>query len=128
MNLERHATFLRFLIAGGFNTLFGWLVYSAAILWGMQPWLALVVGMATGIGFNFISLGAYAFRDTALKRFPRFALSYGFIYATNLICLKALKPWIDQPIWAQLILTPPMAILSYVLLSRMVFSGRRDKP
>ena len=127
MNLDRHATFVRFLIAGGFNTLFGWMVYSVAILVGLQPWLALIVGIATGIGFNFVSLGAYAFRDMALKRLPRFILSYGVIYATNLLGLQMLKPWVDHPIWAQLILAPTMALLSYFLLSRTVFVGAREK-
>jgi putative flippase GtrA len=127
MSLRRHATFLRFVIAGGVNTLFGWVIYAAAILSGAQPWLALIVSTVTGIGFNFVSLGAYAFRDMALKRLPRFVLSYGFIYASNLMCLKWLRPWIEQPIWAQLILTPPMAILSYLLLSRLVFTGPRVK-
>jgi len=123
MNLQRHATFLRFLIAGGFNTLFGWAMYSLAILSGAQPWLALIVSTVTGIVFNFFSLGAYAFRDFALKRLPRFVLSYGVIYATNLICLGLIKRWLSDPIWAQLILTPPMAILSYLLMSRAVFTG-----
>jgi putative flippase GtrA len=127
MNFRQHATIVRFLIAGGFNTLFGWAVYSCAILLGLQPWLALIVGIVTGIAFNFFSLGAYAFRDLALRRLPRFLLSYGFIYAANLLGLHALKPWVEDPIWAQLILTPLMAILSYFLLSRMVFVGARDE-
>lgn len=123
MNLKPRATFLRFLIAGGFNTLFGWLVYSTAVLSGAPAWLALIASMIAGIGFNFISLGTYAFRDMALKRLPKFVLSYGFIYVTNLVCLKLISPYVNQPIWAQLVLTPPMAILSYLLLSRMVFTG-----
>jgi len=122
MNLKSRTTFLRFLIAGGFNTLFGWLVYSAAIIFRMPPWLALIVGTVTGIGFNFISLGAYVFRDMSRKRLPLFVLSYGFIYTINLICLKAMELWIDSPIWGQLILTLPMAVLSYTVLSCMVFT------
>ncbi len=122
MSLKRNATFVRYLIAGGLNTLFGWLVYSVAILAGAQAWLALIVGIVTGIGFNFISLGGYVFRDMALKRLPRFVLSYGFIYTTNLIFLNMVKPWIVSPIWGQLLLTPVMAILSYIVLSRMVFN------
>jgi putative flippase GtrA len=117
------ARFIRFLIAGAFNTLFGWLVYSAAILLGAAPWLALIIGLLAGIVFNFISLGAYVFRDMVLGRLPRFVLSYGFIYAANLICLKALKPWIYDPIWCQLLLTPPTALLSYFIQSRLVFKS-----
>lgn len=126
MNLRGYATFIRFLIAGGFNSLFGWLVYSAAILLGAPPWLALIVGIVMGIGFNFVTLGGYAFRDMTLARLPRFVMTYGFIYVVNLICLTLLSRWIEQPILGQLILTPFMAMVSYVVLSRMVFTGRRE--
>ena len=127
MNLKIHNTYLRFLIAGGFNTLFGWLCYAAAILLGAPPWLALIVATLTGIVFNFITLGGYAFRSLVLKRFPRFVLAYCAIYTTNLICLNALKPWVESPIWGQLILTLPLAILSYVIMSRMVFNPQLAK-
>lgn len=127
MNLKRHATFIRFLIAGGFNSLFGWLVYSAAILLGAPPWLALIIGIVMGIGFNFVTLGGYAFRDMTLARLPRFVLTYGFIYVVNLVCLTLLQRWIEQPILGQLVLTPLMAMVSYVVLSRMVFTRRRER-
>lgn len=127
MNLERYATLIRFLIAGGFNSLFGWLVYSAAILLGAPPWLALIVGIVMGIGFNFVTLGGYAFRDMTLARLPRFVVTYSFIYVVNLVCLTLLERWIAHPILGQLILTPFMAMVSYVVLSRMVFTGRRGR-
>jgi putative flippase GtrA len=122
MNVQRYATFARFLIAGGFNTLFGWLVYSLAIIAGFSPWLALIFSTLAGIVFNFFSLGGYAFRDLSSRRLPRFLLTYAIVYASNLVCLKLIKGWIPDPILAQLILTPPIAILSYVLLSRAVFT------
>ncbi len=117
----RHAELVRFLIAGGVNTLWGWSVYAVSILLGAPAWLALAIGMVAGIGFNFVSLGAFVFRDMVAKRLPPFILAYLFLYATNLACLQSLHPWIDHPIWSQLVLTPPMAVLSYVVLSRMVF-------
>jgi putative flippase GtrA len=126
MNFKRYATFIRFLIAGGFNSLFGWMVYSAAILFGAQPWLALIIGIVMGIGFNFITLGGYAFRDMSIGRLPRFVLTYGFIYVINLISLTLLQRWIDRPILGQLILTPFMAMVSYVVLSRMVFTAKTE--
>lgn len=124
MNFQRYAIYVRFLVAGAVNTLFGLAVYSGAIILGAQTWLALIIGMAAGAAFNFISMGAYVFRDIALKRLPKFTLSYASIYITNLLLLKLLKPWIADPIWAQLVLTAPMAALSYLVLSRMVFTAK----
>src|SRR5688500_898875 len=102
MNFKINNTWLRFLIAGGFNTLFGWACYAGLILLGAPPWLALILATLTGIAFNFITLGGYAFRSLVLQRLPRFVLAYCTIYTTNLICLKALQPWVPSPILGQL--------------------------
>ncbi|GHU00575.1 hypothetical protein FACS1894154_09820 [Betaproteobacteria bacterium] len=128
MNLNPDATFLRFLIAGAFNTLFGWTVYSFAIFFGARPWLALIIGLTAGIAFNFISLSTFVFRNMVLKRLPLFVLSYGFIYTINLICLEVIQFWIDSPIWGQLVLSPPISILSYLVLSRTVFKQENAPP
>jgi putative flippase GtrA len=127
MNLEINNRYVRFLIAGGFNTLFGWLCYAGLILLGAPPWLALILATLTGITFNFITLGGYAFRSLVLNRFPRFVLAYCIIYTTNLVCLKALSPWVDSPILGQLILTLPLALLSYIIMSKLVFNTRSAK-
>lgn len=124
MNLHKHAVLFRFLLAGAANTVWGLSVYAISIVMGAETWLALAIGMLAGIAFNFVSLGAFVFRDLVLARLPRFILSYGFLYSTNFFCLKALHPWIPDPIWSQLILTPLMAALSYVVLSKMVFTRK----
>jgi putative flippase GtrA len=126
MNPSKYATFIRFVVAGLVNTMFGWVVYSACVLWGAQPWIALITSTVVGIAFNFVSLGGYAFRDFSLERLPRFVISYIAIYLINLVCLRGVYHWITSPIFAQLILTPPMALLSYLLLSRLVFAKKND--
>ncbi|WP_326541314.1 GtrA family protein [Pseudorhodoferax sp.] len=122
MTPQRRAELLRFLVAGTINTLWGWSIYALAIVLGAQAWLALAIGMVAGIAFNFVSLGAFVFRNLVLSRLPRFILAYGFLYTTNLVCLTVMRGWVDDPIWSQLILTPPMAVLSYVVLSKLVFA------
>jgi putative flippase GtrA len=114
-------TLARFFIAGSVNALFGWCAYSITILIGVKPWAALVAGNVMGVAFNFLTLGGYAFRDLSLARLPSFFAVYTSLYAINLFGLHAISLWIAQPIWAQLILTPPMALLSFVLLSYFVF-------
>ncbi len=81
MNLKRYATFIRFLIAGGFNLLFGWLCIQLPSCSKAPPWLALIAGIIMGIGFNFVTLGVRcAFRDMTRARLPRFVMTYCFIY------------------------------------------------
>jgi len=113
--------FVRFLLAGLANTLFGLCVYAGAIRCGLATWAALLAGMLAGLAFNFITLGGYAFRDLSLQRLPRFVCCYLATYTLNLVALHLLRALWADAIVAQVILTPPMAVFSYLCLSRFVF-------
>lgn len=120
------STFVRFLIAGGVNTLFGFLVYSLAILSGLQIWQALLAGTVAGLGFNFVTTGGYVFRDLTVRRFFRFAGAYALIYLINLGLALLLSGWMDSAILIQAIITIPMALGSYLLMSKFVFETSCD--
>lgn len=114
-------TFLRFLIAGAINTLFGFLIYGSAILFGLAVWQALLAGNIAGLGFNFITTGGYAFRDLNKSRFLRFSLAYSLIYVINLSLVIWLERWISNAILIQGLVTIPMALGSYALMLKFVF-------
>lgn len=114
-------TFVRFLIAGVLNTLFGFAAYSLAILAGLEIWLALLAGVAAGLVFNFVTTGGYVFRDLSPSRFPKFVACYILVYLANFGLIKLLAPWVPHPILAQAIVTFPAALASYWLMSRWVF-------
>lgn len=117
-------TFARFLIAGGVNTLFGFLVYSVAILSDLQVWQALLAGILAGLVFNFVTTGGYVFRDLTVRRFFRFAGAYVLIYLVNLGLVALLSEWIDSAILIQGVITIPMALGSYLLMSKFVFRNQ----
>lgn len=129
---RHHGAGWRFLVAGAVNTLFGWLIYSASVLLGAPVWMALIVSTVVGIGFNFLTIGGYAFRALSTRRLPKFVSAYALVYVANLSAIEALEGWIFDPIWVQLLLTPPMALLSFMLMSRWVFAngirGVGDQP
>ena len=118
---------LRFLAAGALNTLFGFAVYSAAILLGAPVWVGLVISNSCGIAFNFVTTGGYAFRNRLIERFPRFALSYLCLGFVNWLLLVWLGAWLHGPITAQAILAAPLALLSYSILARFVFTPTAAK-
>ncbi len=120
----RRDRFLRFLVAGGVNTLFGFVAYSLLTVTGMEVWLALLVGMLLGTVFNFFTTGGYVFRELLAARFPRFVLCYLLIYFINLELIELIIPLLGNKILAQAILVFPMAILSYFLMARFVFSSK----
>ncbi|MES2089168.1 MAG: GtrA family protein [Pseudomonadota bacterium] len=116
--------FLRFVFAGGVNTIFGLIAYMSLIVLGVPIWLALLLAGLAGIAFNFISLGGFAFRDLSSQRLPRFVACYLGCYLLNLMAIGVMRAWIPDPLWAQVLLTLPMALLSYWLMSRFVFTGK----
>lgn len=118
--------FLRYLIAGGANTLFGFAVYSALILAHVVPWLALLLANVAGVLFNFMTAGVYVFRTKLQGRLPRFVAAYGVVYLVNLAAVSVLRQWSSNEIVSQAILTLPMAVLSYLLLQRFVFTAPRE--
>ena len=116
--------FFRFLVAGVINTLFGFVVYSISIMAGMEVWLALLAGMLSGTLFNFLTTGGYVFRELSIARFPRFVICYLLIYVINFMSLDLLSLWLNNKIVSQAIVTFPLALLSYFLMARFVFSSK----
>ena len=117
----RRNRFMRFLVTGVVNTLFGFTVYSVAIICGITVWLSLLAGTVAGTVFNFFTTGGYVFRDISLNRFYRFIICYVLLYAFNLILIEGLSLWLTNKILTQFILTFPLAILSYLLMANFVF-------
>lgn len=118
----QQSTFLRFLVAGGVNTLFGYAVYSAAILADAPAWVALLIGMLAGTVFNFFTTGGYAFRQLSIGRYPRFVLCYLFVYGVNLVLFEVLSRYIADKLVVQALLLVPLALLSYFIMARLVFT------
>lgn len=125
MSGKLHANrFMRFLVAGGINTLFGFAVYSVAILLGAAVWLALLIGMVAGTIFNFFTVGQYVFRQLSVMKFPAFIVCYLTVYGVNLGLIEFVSQWSGEKILAQFILAFPMAALSYFLMVFFVFPER----
>jgi|SRR6185312_1584487 len=118
--------FIRYLFVGCLNTLFGFLVYSALVFLNLPTWAALLGGNIAGIAFNFLTIGGIVFLDLSPARIPLFVLSYGAIYLINLELIGLLQTWVRGRIAAQAVLVLPMALLSYLILSKYVFAKTRS--
>jgi putative flippase GtrA len=116
--------FIRFLLVGGLNTLFGFTIFSAIIYFGGQTWHALLGGNLSGIAFNFLTIGGAVFRDLGAQRIPRFIVAYLGLFVINYECIRLLIGICTfSVIAAQAVLTLPLAILSYLIMSKFVFPG-----
>jgi putative flippase GtrA len=117
----------RFVLVGGLNTLFGFTVFGVIAYLGGRTWQALLGSNVAGIVFNFLTIGGIVFRDHSPKRLLRFVAAYFVLFLFNLKAIELLRHGIQiDLILAQALLTAPMAILSYLIMSRFVFPSRAD--
>lgn len=113
---------IRFLIVGCINSLFGFAVFGMIAYFGGHTWVALLGGNIAGILFNFLTIGAIVFRDLSPARFLRFVAAYLGLFLLNLEAIGLLTTTTSiGRISAQGLLTAPMAVLSYFIMSRLVF-------
>ena len=124
MNLLRHP-FLRFLLVGGVNTLFGWAAFALLVTLGVHYAFAAALSTIASIVFNFFSTGTLVFRQRDPRLFPRFLAVYGICWAVLVLVLRAAdRAGVDTRL-AGLLFAFPQALLAYALQRAFVFT-RRD--
>jgi len=113
--------FIRFLLVGLLNTVFGYSVYAILIWAGFSYPLAILFGTILGALFNYKTIGALVFRSKNNKLLYRFLMVYAVIYLVNIISIKFLKILIPNDYISQALLLPFIALLSYSLNRKFVF-------
>ena len=126
--IKKH-TFIRFLLVGVLNTLFGYLLYASLILIGLKYLLAFSISYVAGVLFNFQTIGKLVFKNKNNKLLFRFVGVYVVLYLLNAEGLRiadALNVNIEyktKMLIASAILVVPMAMVSFVLNKIFVFRG-----
>jgi hypothetical protein len=77
--------------------------------------------MTSGVVFNFFTTAGFVFRQLSIGRFPIFIACYLAIYEINIHLFNMASKFIDSNIVTQAVLLIPLSILSYFLLSILVF-------
>ncbi|MBW9069463.1 GtrA family protein [Agrobacterium pusense] len=113
---------VKFLIVGVINTIFGYTIYVASLWIGLHYTAAVAASTILGTLFNFKSIGAFVFESRNNALLLRFIAVYLFLYLLNISGVSLLVHF-DVPAWfAGLLLLLPLAILSFLLNRRYVFS------
>ncbi|RSD29865.1 GtrA family protein [Vibrio pectenicida] len=110
---------VKFLFVGMLNTIFGYLVFIMCIGLGLYNSLALLFSFIIGASFNFFTTGTLVFGNVSKSKFFPFVFIYLFLYFLNLVLLTILERSIDNPIFSQLILIMPMAVISYFCFNKL---------
>jgi putative flippase GtrA len=113
--------FIRFIVIGIINTIFGYSVFSVFIFLELHYSLASLLSTVAGIIFNFKSIGSYVFKNKNNSLFLKFVLVYVIVYLINLLLLKILSTLgLNYYLSGALVLLP-LAIISFVLNKNIVY-------
>ena len=113
--------FVRFLVVGAGNTVFGYSLYLVGLLLGGSYTIALAIATILGAVFNFFTTGRVVFRSNALNKIYWFIGVYATIFAVNLALLTWLVGRGVDKAYAQALLLPVVVILSYLLNKHIIF-------
>jgi putative flippase GtrA len=114
--------FVRFLLVGVVNSLFGYACFFGLLQAGLHYSAALGIATVLGVLFNFKSTGTVVFRSTNNGLLWRFIASYAVVYLLNLAGLGLLQRVGVSPQLAGAVLLLPAAVLSFVLNKKFVFT------
>lgn len=110
--------FVKFLVVGVFNTIFGFLAYAFFLRLVGLPWQwALALSYFVGVLWNFGTHGKIVFLTRGFGRFPLYILAYAALFVMNKFALKAAIGAGMSDLWAQALLVLPMAMVAFVLVS-----------
>lgn len=118
--------FMRFLVAGAVNAVFSYSLFAVLILVSLPPQTALILTFLISILWNYLTTGRYVFGQRNFRRLPAFFSCYVIIYSFNAGALHLALGAGLSALVAQAILTPVVAVLSFVLLSLALTGGLRQ--
>ncbi|MGN7292448.1 GtrA family protein [Rhizobium sp. SAFR-030] len=129
--MRQHDTKLRFLAAGGLNTLFG-LATFPVLMWTLTSLakhylLVLTIAQVLSVCFSFLTSKFLVFRTSGnyLAEFGKFITFHAVYFLANLAALPVIVELLGvPPIWGQFAFAVAVIVTSYFWHSRITFQRR----
>lgn len=115
--------FIRFLLVGMLNTVFGYSVFALFILVNLHYAVAALLATVCGILFNFKTTGRLVFGSRDNSLLVRFFGVYGVTYVLGVLCLRVSTAYQWNILIVAAVMMPPMAVVSYTLNRVFVFGA-----
>lgn len=113
--------FVKFLIVGGINTVFGYGVFALLIFLKFHYAVAALLATILGILFNFKTTGTIVFKNSDNSLLFKFIGVYAVLYFINTGVLKIFHSYSVNMYLAGALLIFPSAALSFLLNKKFVF-------
>ena len=112
---------IKFLVVGILNTIFGYSVYAILTWIGTSYFVAAAGSTILGVLFNFKSIGWIVFKSKDNSKIIPFIIVYAALYIFNIIGLSFMMHEGFDSYMSGIIIIFPLAIISYLINSRVVF-------
>lgn len=117
--------FLKFLIVGVINTIFGYSVFAIIIWLNFHYSFAALVATILGILFNFKTIGHLVFGNDDNTLIFKFVGVYTFTYLLNVVFLTIFNVLKLNMFFAGAILILPLAVISFIVNKKFVFKEKK---
>lgn len=121
----------RFIVTGGINTVFGYLVYALGVtVLKMSYTEAVTFSYVIGVSFSYIMFRTFVFTggDRSWRSFSRFIPTYVVLLFINMAALAVLVDHLGMnKLLAQAIIVPFCAALSFIINRLFIFKTRPAK-
>jgi putative flippase GtrA len=114
---------IRYYGVGVINTAFGYGLYSALVLVGLNLFLAQIISHCVGLAFNYFMFKRHVFREHHAPILPYIA-AYVFNYFLGLLFLFTVHLFIPSPFVAGFLALVAVSAINFFVLKHMVFVKR----
>lgn len=118
---------LRFVVAGGINTLLSYAVYALMLWLDLALALASLVSLVAGISVGFVTQASFVFRSPSRASLGRFVLAWAAMYGLHFGIVSSLMRLGVHPLVGALVALVAIAALSYFVLRDLVFRAGDDQ-
>lgn len=113
--------FVKFLFVGSLNTAFAYFVYSSFLFMGLHYAMAAIGSTVLGVLFNFKTTGSIVFKNKDNSLIFRFIGVYCVTCSLNVLLLRVFSHFDFNMYFAGALLILPIAMVSYLLMKKLVF-------
>lgn len=120
--LIKYSEFIRYVLVGVINTIFGFFVYSVFLFFGAHFSIASLGATIIGSGFNYITYSRVVFNSKQTnKKFLKFLLIYASLYVFSLLIISLFKKMNFNDYIAGIFNFILIPVVSYILNKFFVF-------
>lgn len=116
--------FIRYLLVGMMNTVFGYSLFALFIYLNVHYSMAVLLSTVLGVLFNFKSIGRLVFKSNNNALIYRFIGVYILTYLLNVAALRLFSNYHVNMYLAGALLLVPITLISFTLHNKVVFKER----